>query len=126
MDGWHGCVSRVQVAGIHGRHGRATQPARLGEGRAKLLLSRRFDCLQGTARQEPRPPVSRGALGSAGALPSQSEQTARLVLTEHYSKSTGSTSIVNRWTAGLGSFSAAISCNKVCTHAARGPRTNTW
>ncbi len=25
LDGWHGCVSRVQVAGIHGRHGRATQ-----------------------------------------------------------------------------------------------------
>ncbi|MCK4343152.1 MAG: glycosyltransferase family 39 protein [Phycisphaerae bacterium] len=24
LDGWHGCVSRVQVAGIHGRHGRAT------------------------------------------------------------------------------------------------------
>ncbi len=24
LDGWHGCVSRVQAAGIHGRHGRAT------------------------------------------------------------------------------------------------------
>ncbi len=37
LDGWHGCVSRVQVADIHGRHGRATHQRNVDRALAWLM-----------------------------------------------------------------------------------------